>query len=84
MLTMDITADQSTSGSYASLGDAVGSLSGTAEACIFVYPGTYTVTEQVLIAYGGPLTLYGYTIEYALLPPSGFARTSMLSLLCHH
>lgn len=72
---MDVTADTSTSGSYSSLGSAIDSLSGTAEVCIFVYPGTYTVTEQVLIAYGGPLTLYGYTTEYASLPPVRFAGT---------
>lgn len=31
--------------------------SGTTNRTIFIYPGTYT--EQVYIAYGGPLTIYG-------------------------
>ncbi|KAG6890075.1 hypothetical protein C0995_012024 [Termitomyces sp. Mi166 len=38
---------------------AVASLSGTASATIFIYPGTYV--EQVTVTYGGPLTIYGYS-----------------------
>ncbi|KAI9727875.1 MAG: hypothetical protein M1834_007921 [Cirrosporium novae-zelandiae] len=49
-------------GEYSSLGDAVDSLgSSTDDACIFIYSGTYT--EQVIIDYGGNLTLYGYTSD---------------------
>ncbi|KUI60218.1 putative pectinesterase A [Cytospora mali] len=50
-----------TSGYYTTLGAAVDALSGTDDACIFIYSGTYTLTEQVRIDYGGALTLYGYT-----------------------
>ncbi|ROV90134.1 hypothetical protein VPNG_09806 [Cytospora leucostoma] len=49
---------------YTTLGDAVDALSGTDDACIFIYSGTYTLTEQVRIDYGGNLTIYGYTTDY--------------------
>ncbi|ROV91875.1 hypothetical protein VMCG_09179 [Cytospora schulzeri] len=52
-----------TSGYYSTLGDAVDALSGSDDACIFVYSGTYELTEQVRIDYGGALTLYGYTTD---------------------
>ncbi|KAI1120378.1 pectin lyase fold/virulence factor [Nemania abortiva] len=48
-----------TSGWYQTLTAALNSLPGTASACIFLYSGTYN--EQVVIQYGGPLTIYGYT-----------------------
>ncbi|KAI1734898.1 pectin lyase fold/virulence factor [Xylaria scruposa] len=48
-----------TSGWYQTLTAALNSLSGTSSACIFLYSGTYN--EQVVIQYGGPLTIYGYT-----------------------
>jgi pectinesterase len=51
------------SGEYSTLSAAVTALgSSTAAACIFIYSGTYT--EALRIAYGGALTLYGYTTEY--------------------
>ncbi|KAF3763311.1 family 8 carbohydrate esterase [Cryphonectria parasitica EP155] len=53
----------STSGYYTTIEDAIDSLSGSADACIFVYPGTYTLTEQILIDYEGALTLYGSTTD---------------------
>jgi pectinesterase len=37
--------------------------SGTSAACIFIYPGIYTVVDGVSIKYKGPLTLYGSTSE---------------------
>ncbi|EIM81521.1 uncharacterized protein STEHIDRAFT_161706 [Stereum hirsutum FP-91666 SS1] len=49
------------SGQFSTISAAVASLSGTASASIFVYPGTYT--EQVVVDYGGPLTIYGYTTD---------------------
>ncbi|KAL1601596.1 hypothetical protein SLS60_006511 [Paraconiothyrium brasiliense] len=51
------------SGEYSTLGAAITALgtSSTASACIFIYSGTYT--EQVVIQYKGPLTVYGYTTD---------------------
>ncbi|GLB41867.1 hypothetical protein LshimejAT787_1004670 [Lyophyllum shimeji] len=49
------------SGEYSTVSAAVASLSGTSSAVIFIYPGTYH--EQVLINYGGPLTIYGYSTD---------------------
>lgn len=50
------------SSQYKTLGLAVAALgSGTSAQCIFVWPGTYV--EQVVIEYGGPLTLYGYSTK---------------------
>lgn len=47
-------------GEYSSIGAAVAALgSGTSAKCIFIYGGTYH--EQVVIKYGGSLTMYGYT-----------------------
>jgi hypothetical protein len=37
--------------------------SSTSAACIFIYPGTYTVADGVSIKYSNPLTLYGSTSE---------------------
>ncbi|KAK7739654.1 hypothetical protein SLS53_005621 [Cytospora paraplurivora] len=48
---------------YTTLGNAVDALSGTDDACIFIYSGTYTLTEQVRIDYSGNLTIYGYTTD---------------------
>ncbi|OQD86200.1 hypothetical protein PENANT_c008G03628 [Penicillium antarcticum] len=50
------------SGTYSSVGAAVSALgSSTAAACIYIAAGTYT--EQVIIKYGGALTLYGQTAD---------------------
>ncbi|KAF3400436.1 putative pectinesterase A [Talaromyces pinophilus] len=50
-------------GEYSTLSAAVTALgSSSAAACIFIYSGTYT--EAIRIAYGGALTLYGYTTDY--------------------
>ncbi|KAL0059799.1 hypothetical protein AAF712_013440 [Marasmius tenuissimus] len=47
------------SGEYSTVSAAVASLgSGSSNRTIFIYPGTYK--EQVVIGYGGPLTIYGY------------------------
>lgn len=58
---ISVRSDASGTGEYATLASAVASLSGSDEACIFVYSGTYE--EQVTIDYGGPLTIYGYTTD---------------------
>lgn len=58
---LSVKAGSTASGYYQTLTAALASLSGTASACIFLYSGTYT--EQVTINYGGPLTIYGYTLE---------------------
>ena len=51
-------------GQYGSITEAINALgSGTAVACIFIYPGTYTVADGVSVKYKGPLTLYGSTTE---------------------
>lgn len=51
------------SGEYSTLTAALASLSSssTADACIFMYSGTYS--EGVTITYKGALTLYGYTTK---------------------
>jgi pectinesterase len=48
-----VRADTTTSGEYATLSDAIASLSDGAEASIFIYPGTYS--EQVYIDRSGSL-----------------------------
>ncbi|KAF2714500.1 carbohydrate esterase family 8 protein [Pleomassaria siparia CBS 279.74] len=58
---LSVQADTTTSGWYQTVASAVASLSGTADACIFIYSGTYT--EQIAIEYGGALTVYGYTTD---------------------
>ncbi|PGH06937.1 hypothetical protein AJ79_06410 [Helicocarpus griseus UAMH5409] len=48
------------SGEYSKPSEALEALgSGTEEACIFIYSGTYD--DYFRIEYGGPLTFYGYT-----------------------
>ncbi|KAL0571449.1 hypothetical protein V5O48_010518 [Marasmius crinis-equi] len=50
------------SGEYSTISAAVAALgSGTSNKTIFIYPGTYK--EQVNLAYGGPLTIYGYATD---------------------
>ncbi|CAG8962342.1 hypothetical protein HYFRA_00005398 [Hymenoscyphus fraxineus] len=52
------------SGTYSDINAALSALgTGTTAKCIFIYSGTYTVTEQIHITYKGPLTLYGYTTD---------------------
>ncbi|KAL3450532.1 pectin lyase fold/virulence factor [Aspergillus insuetus] len=47
---------------YSTITQAIDALgSATSAACIFIYPGTYTVADGVSIRYKGPLTLYGAT-----------------------
>lgn len=58
---ISVQVDASGPDEYSSLSSAVASLEGTAEACIFVYGGSYE--EQVTIDYDGPLTIYGYTTD---------------------
>lgn len=59
---LEVQAASTTSGQYSTLSSAVAALgSGTDDACIFIYAGTYE--EQVEISYGGNLTIYGYTNE---------------------
>ena len=49
---------------YGTITEAIAALgSSTSAACVFVYPGTYTVPDGVSIKYAGPLTLYGSTSE---------------------
>jgi len=51
-------------GQYSTITEAITALgSGTSAACIFIYPGIYTVVDGVSIKYKGPLTLYGSTSE---------------------
>lgn len=51
-------------GQYGTITEAITALgSGTLEACIFIYPGTYTEDDGVSVKYKGPLTLYGSTPE---------------------
>jgi pectinesterase len=51
-------------GQYGTITEAITVLgSGTSAACIFIYPGTYTVADGVSIKYKGSLTLYGSTSE---------------------
>ncbi|TFK99563.1 pectin methyl esterase [Pterulicium gracile] len=49
------------SGEFNTISKAIASLSGTSARSIFIYPGTYR--EQVVIRYGGPLTVYGSTTD---------------------
>lgn len=51
---LSVKSGTTTSGWYSTLGAALDSLSGSDEACIFLYSGTYS--EQVKIDYAGPLT----------------------------
>ncbi|KAH6617408.1 carbohydrate esterase family 8 protein [Chaetomium tenue] len=49
---------------YGSITEAINALgSSTTAACIFIYPGTYTVADGVSVKYKGPLTLYGSTSD---------------------
>jgi pectinesterase len=49
---------------YGTITEAITALgSSTSAACIFIYPGAYTVADGVSIKYKGPLTLYGSTSE---------------------
>ena len=49
---------------YGTITEAITALgSSTSAACIFIYPGTYTVADGVSIKYKGALTLYGSTSE---------------------
>ncbi|KAH8655848.1 pectin lyase fold/virulence factor [Xylariales sp. PMI_506] len=58
---LTVRASGAASGEYSLLSAAVAALgtTSTADACIFMYAGTYQ--DQVKIAYKGALTVYGYT-----------------------
>lgn len=59
---LEVQGTSATSGQYSTLSSAVAALgSGSDDACIFIYAGTYE--EQVSIEYGGTLAIYGYTSE---------------------
>ncbi|KAH8668450.1 pectin lyase fold/virulence factor [Xylariales sp. PMI_506] len=58
---LSVKSGTTTSGWYSTIGAALDSLSGSGDACIFIYSGTYS--EQLRIDYAGALTIYGYTTD---------------------
>ncbi|KAL5371258.1 hypothetical protein DPSP01_014390 [Paraphaeosphaeria sporulosa] len=67
------------SGEYTTLGAAIIALgtSATVSACIFIYSGTYT--EQVVVQYKGPLSIYGYTTDISSYKNNAVTITHELS-----
>ncbi|KAF2443760.1 carbohydrate esterase family 8 protein [Karstenula rhodostoma CBS 690.94] len=67
------------SGEYSTLGAVITALgtTSTASACVFIYGGTYT--EQVVIQYKGPLTIYGYTTDTSSYQNNAVTITHKLS-----